>query len=60
MQHEAPLHSELEQLKAEIELQRRPDLVKQRKAEEKAQRKAAAEAAAAARASRKPAGRKPR
>jgi len=45
---------------AEIELQRRPDLVKQRKAEEKAQREAAAEAAAAARASRKPAGRKPR
>ena len=39
---------------AEIELQRRPDLVEQRKAEEKAQRKAAAEAAAAARAKRKP------
>ena len=39
---------------AEIELQRRPDLVKQRKAAEKAQRKAAAEAAAAARAKRKP------
>ena len=38
---------------AEIELQRRPDLVKRRKAEEKALRKAEAEAASAARANRK-------